>query len=235
MNVQQITKVLEPITDKSLKPKRSLTKVAFRNGHGYACDGRIAMRIRLDDPNKEIPEEDGGCYPFLVIDDLMLEVDKQDKWYMLDAEALKDVTGKFAEVVRNEDINRREMFDSRYVECECPHCGETVWFDTDDETIVEERVKDEPVDPKLVYYPGLLKLGDEKVVVGFGYIQAITVVIGRDAQFALGDEREDGNRILLFRSYDGSIAGALMPIRVEQGALVHTVNWEIKCREVTNA
>lgn len=234
MNVQQITEVLEPVTDRSLKPERSLTKVAFRDGHGYACDGRIAMRIRLDDPNEEIPEEDGGCYPFKNIDDLMLEVDEQGKWFMLDAEALKDVTDKFAEIVRNENINRRKILNSTYIECECPHCGETIWFDTEDETIVEERVEGGPVDPKRIYYPGLLRLGDEEVVVGFGYIKAITYVIGRDAQFAIGDEREDGNRLLLFRSYDGSIVGVLMPISVKPGTLVYTVNWKIKCREVEN-
>lgn len=231
MNVQQITEVLKPITYKSTKPIKSLNKVAFRNGHGYACDGRIAMRIRLDDPSEEIPEEDGGCYPFMNIDDLMLEVDKQGKWYMLDAEALKDVANKFAKIVRDANIDRR----SRYVECECPHCGKTVWFDTNNETIVEERVEDEPIDPKRISYPGLLRLGDEEIVVGCGYIQAITFVIGRDAQFAIGDKREDGNRKLLFRSYDGSITGVLMPILVAPGALVYTVNWEIKCREVTNA
>ena len=231
MNVQEITKVLEPITDKSLNPKRSLNKVAFRNGYGYACDGRIAMRIRLDDPNEDIPEENGGCYRFDDIDGFLSEVETQSKWFMLDAEALKDVTDRFVKIVKDENIERR----IRYIECECPHCYKTVWFDTNNETIAEERVEDEPIDPKRISYPGLLKLGDEDIVVGVGYIQAITVVIGRDAQFAIGDKREDGNRKLLFRSYDGSITGVLMPILVVPGALVYTVNWEIKCREVTNA
>lgn len=230
MNVQQITEVLKPITYKSTKPIKSLNKVAFRNGHGYACDGRIAMRIRLDDPSEEIPEEDGGRYQFEAIDGFLSEIETRRKWFMLDAEALKDVANKFAEIVRDENIDRR----SRYVECECPHCYKTVWFDTVDETIVEERVEEEPVDPKRISYPGLLKLGDDDIVVGCGYIQAITYVIGRDAQFALGDERDDGNRTILFRSYDGSIVGVLMPILVAPGTLVHTVNWEIKCMEVTN-
>lgn len=233
MNVQQITKVLEPITDKSTKPKRSLNKVAFRNGYGYACDGRIAMRIRLDDPNEEIPEEDGGCYPFLAIEDLMIELDKQDKWYMLDAEALKDVTDEFVKIVRAESIDRREALNSRYVECVCPHCDKTVWFDTDDKIIVEYRAEEEPVDPKRIYYTGAMRLGDENIVVGFGYIRAAINVIGAEAQFALGDELSDGNRVLFFRSCDGSIVGVMMPTRVLDNGM-YGPNWVIECREVKN-
>ena len=232
MNVQEITEVLEPITDRSSKPKRSLKKVAFRNGHGYACDGRIAMRIMLDDPNEEIPEEDDGCYPFLAIEDLMVEVDKQDKWYTLDAEALKDVTDRFDRFVRDRKFLSDSLYDSRYAEHLCPHCGKTVWYDSITESIVAERI-DNTFDPKCEHFPGNMEIGDANAVVGFGYLRAAINVIGVEAQFALGDEREDGSRILFFRSCDGSIVGVFALIRVLDKD-TYEPNWEIKCREVTN-
>lgn len=233
MNVKQITEVLEPITDKSKSPKRALNKVAFRNGHGYACDGRIAVRIRLDDPNEEIPEEDGGCFPFDDIDGFLSEVETRSKWYTLDAEAVKAITDRFAKLVADEVSIHRMVFNSSFAECVCPHCGKTVWYDTIDDTIVKERVDGDPVDPKSVYFPGRIELGDANSDVGFGYIRAIIHVIGIDAQLALGDECEDGNRKLFFRSYDGSIVGVLMPVLVIDNR-IYTPNWEIKCREVEN-
>lgn len=233
MNVQQIKKVLEPITWKSKSAKCALDKVAFRNGHGYACDGRIAVRIRLDDPNEETPEEDVGLYKFDDIDGFLSEVETRSKWYMLDAEAVKAITDRFAKVVADEVDIHRMVSDSSFVECVCPHCGETVWYDSVDDKIVAEMVDDDPVDPKQVPFPGSMELGDDNAIVGFGYLRAIIHVIGGDAQFALGDEREGGGLILFFRSYDGSIVGALMPVRV-MDKCIYTPNWEIKCREVGN-
>ena len=202
MNVQQVKKALEPFTLMVNAPT-TIGRVAFRNGFGYATDGRIAVKVRIDDPDEEIPEEDGGCFPFTKVDDLVADAEVLDKWYRPDSTSIEVIDKMFAKKVHAETVAHDKYLRERYIESVCPCCGNTVWYDTENESVVAVRKDDAPFSPKNILLPMRMSFAadDGSCDVGFYYVQTVLRSF-EDALFAMDDWRHDGVHLLMFRSRD---------------------------------
>lgn len=231
MNVQQVKKALEPFTLMVNAPT-TIGKVAFRNGVGYATDGRIAVKVRIDDPDEEIPEEDGGCFPFAKVDDLVAEAEVLGKWYRPDLAAINVIDKRFANMVHAEMIAHDQYLRERHIESVCPCCRETVWIDTENESVVKVRKEEVPFSPKNVLLPMRMSFAADggSCDVGFWYVQTVLRSFG-DAIFTMDDGRHDGVHLLMFRSRDCSAVGALMPLTTCIG---YEPEAYVRCREVEN-
>jgi hypothetical protein len=197
---------------------KTLSKVAVKNGFAYASDGRLGVKVRVDGQcEDDVPES----WPVKSLGDIIEGSFNPDpKWFRIGGdhlqEMVKKLVGKRNDLLRE---NERDMRD-RYKEVICPECGSYLYYDKNEEKLVDEKEELDGVQFHEVKMETLLVFGEggSRIPVGFGYVYEIMSRIESACGGILFAKQEtDGKngdiRKLLFKSEDGSVTGVLMPLR----------------------
>ncbi len=197
---------------------RILSRVAVKNGFAYASDGRLGIKVKLDGPcEEEVPES----WPAKALDDIIEgSFNPETKWFRIGGDHLQEMVKKL--IGKRKDLvidNERDMRD-RYKEVVCPDCGSYVYYDKNEEKLVDEKDELDDVQFHEVKMETRLVFGEggSRIPVGFGYVyEILSRIEGTCGCVLFAKQDTDGKKgeisKLLFKSEDGSVRGVLMPLR----------------------
>ena len=213
MNIETAKAALGNICRKH-KGYEALHKVAIKDGFAYATDGRIAMRVRVqtidgdcDASHDSVPED----YPIDSLDTYMKNLPSHGwRRIAVDGDNWRRLTTKLENTVkRKRNEAERERHD-RYVMERCPCCGEYVYYDKEEERLVEEQDIEEAenIDWRDVDIPVEVDLGNETVFVNFGFLWEAKQILG-GIEVCKGGDRMIGIRL-------GDGIGVIATLRAEE-------------------
>lgn len=191
-----------------------LAEVRPNGNFAYASDGRIAFRASVD---HEV-DKDSDSFPFKQIDELVQCVDGASQWMAMDREKFMEVGKLFLQALRDYEVEQRRDIRERYKRCNCPRCGEDLYWDNDCDKLVEqkdlEQVDHNPIN---VDFPVRLNLQDGMYLdVAFGYLYLIVKAFGKEVLFSHEIVKEGDISPLLVKTSDGAVKGVLMPLRATE-------------------
>lgn len=197
---------------------KAISDVAVFGKCAYATDGRIGISVELPEPHGDsVP----GNYPLNSLIEIINEAKPYTDWKYLDVGEFKTLDGKFKSQIDNMRERKRVEHECRYHETVCPCCGDTVYWDMDNEEIVEEKEAcpeigerdiDLPVRIRFVPSDNIFTIKGS-VVVNFLYPHILGGIFGDHyIRYAIGKNRMD-NDIVCFESAGGIVRGVLMPMR----------------------
>lgn len=197
---------------------RTLSKVAVKDGFAYASDGKLGVKVKVDSQcEDDVPEN----WPVKPLGDIIEgSFNPAPKWFRIGGYHLQEMVKKLVE--KRDDLvrdNERDMRD-RYEEVICPECGSCLYYDKNEEKLVDKKEELDDVLFHEVNMETVLVFGEggSRIPVCFGYvyeiISRIEGVCG-GVLFAKEDMSGEKNDIckLLFKSEDGNVHGVLMPRR----------------------
>lgn len=190
---------------------RSIKNLAIHDGFVYATDGRIAIRMKLDELRRnEVPDN----YPFDKLKSIIDDADKCDVSGVITEEDFNPIDDGFMREARGERNRQNRDYLDRYVSLVCPCCGDIVYLDHDYDKLVEEMEPQDKFDIRDVSKSITLDFGDEKVYVGMSYLHMIIAAFSKDynLRFAPCKVNAENRKLLCFKSTDGDLVGCLMPV-----------------------
>lgn len=207
---------------------KTVTEVAVYDGVAYVTDGRIGFAARMSDPHDNcVPEG----YPIEHLKGILGEALEQTAWSALDLAEFKALDADFIGRVKQAMAEARSDYNSRYTAFDCPCCGETLYWDGDNDEVVREKEAMRVIEARDVYRTTRVEFCDgSSIVVNFCFLHMVHHFLGEGyMRFAVGENKE-GKRIMYMRSEDGAVHGALFPLVVEDGektdCTVHAVATE---------
>jgi hypothetical protein len=204
---------------KSRDKSRTILKDVHLNGNfAYVSNGRIAFRASVD---HEVDKDSDG-FPFKAIDEFAQCVDGAIKWMEMDLDQFMKVGEMFLQALRAYEVEQSNNIRSRYKRCQCPSCGDDVYWDDDCDELVEfEDLEDVDSHPSSVYFPVRLNLQDGMYIdVAFGYLYLIRKAFGTEVLFSKEVLKKGGLPRLFIKTSDDSVKGVLMPLRETGNGLV---------------
>lgn len=217
MKLEEAKKLVRMFADRNTA--RTLSKVAVKNGFAYASDGRVGVKVKVDGQcEDDVPES----WPVKALDGIIEgSFDPDPKWFRIEGYHFQEMVKNLVEK-RNDLVseNERDMRD-RYKDVICPECGEHLYYDENEEKLVDEKEELDDVLFHDVKMGTVLVFGKEesRIPVGFGYVyEVMSKIEGAcgGVLFAKEDvsgKKGDVSSKLLFKSEDGSVRGVLMPLR----------------------
>lgn len=193
------------------RPGTVLADVHLNGNFAYASDGKIAFRASVD---HEV-DKDSGRFPFKAIDEFAQCVDGASQWMEMDLDKFMKVGEMFLQALRAYEVEQRSDILTRYKRCQCPCCGNDVYWDGDCNELVEfDDVEEVDYNPTNVDFPVRINLhGGTHLYVAFGYLYLIRKVFGTEVLFSREVVEEGCVARLLVKTPDGAVMGMLMPLR----------------------
>ena len=192
----------------------SLKSPVYLGNHGYASDGRIAIKVGVLSV-EDSPDTKNAAN----IDAFMDAFDGAEPMPAAFAECVADkgLREKFDERVREAVEQSKSELESVTVE-KCPHCGEPIWI-RDGEVLSEKTMEQmsEDATPEVARrdtsMPVVFELDSERqFIIGYRYAIMLVEACGIDGEYRVGTLC--GSREAVWgRSKDGSVQCVLMQMR----------------------
>ena len=233
MNNQEI---IEKLKNFAGRDRRSLSEIAIRDGVAYVSDGRIGFAAKLPEPQEDnIPQN----YPIDTLKDIIDGAKVVTGWSEIDQDEFKPLDADFRERLKNATQEVLVDHSNRYIETVCPCCGETVYWDQDDEEIVSEKEEKPVTEWRDVTRILQVKFDDGRGInINLCYLHKIISAFGDIFLFTIGKDKNSNYTMLHMVSRDGTINGVLMSMRYFYGyfvadCMVHANSVERKPQGVT--
>lgn len=190
---------------------RSIKNIAILDGFAYATDGRIAIKMKLGEQH---PNEVPNNYPIDKLKSILNDADECDASGVITCENFKLIDNNFMQYARDERSRHNRDYFGRYTAMVCPSCGDTVYFDSEKNKLVEETEPQDKFDIRDVSKSITLDFDDEYVYVGMSYLHMIMSAFTKDynLRFAPCKVNDENRKLLCFKSTDGDLTGILMPL-----------------------
>lgn len=191
-----------------------LAGVHLNGGFAYVSDGRIAFRASVD---HEV-DNDACQFPFKAIDGFAQRVDNASRWMKMDLEKFTEVEKLFSQAMKASEVEKRREILRRYKHCQCPCCGNDVYWDDDLKEFVElEDLEAGDSHPSDVGFPVRLNLQDGTYLnVAFWYLHLARKAFGTEVLFSREVADKGDVAHLLMKTSDGAVKGVLMPLMVNE-------------------
>lgn len=206
---RHVVERLEAIVDRN---RPTMGHVAFRCGWAYASDGRFIVKASVDHAD-ECP-----AFPFDGCEKLLAANGAEGPWCAFDcaSDAYAGLDKRLAWKMRKERDDYIASMKGRYTRCECPCCGNDLYFDEERGKLLADLEEDNTVfRPCDITLPVRLVWPHEQKrapIVNFGYLHMLVTALGEDIQFAT-----TGGEVLAFRTHGGDAFGVLMPMTLVGG------------------
>ena len=211
MTVEEAKEKLANFASKD-KTRRTICRVRTKGNFAYATDGRIAFRAEMDVPDKDDCEE----FPVKAIDEFAGIVLGHSDWRTIDSEAFNEMCEGFNKALTDYIKEQEADIRDRYIRKECPCCRADVYWDRDNQELVElENIDEVDSSPGHVDYPVRIVFGENwEIPVNLGYLYLVKKAFGDDVVFAAEVVEKSGISRLVMKTIDGKSTGVLMPLRV---------------------
>lgn len=185
MNIGEATYTMKVLARQGLK--EGIGRVAVREGKAYASDGRMAVEHTLEGDAADSHEN----YPFDAIVKF-LSLGDHVKWYKPASTDVESFEKKMMEIRREADAERRQHARDRYAMCMCPCCGADLFWDEDNERLVDEdgMEENETADFRDYELSVNIPFKEGDLNVNFAYLEQFMKVFGRDIQLAIAYDGE---------------------------------------------
>lgn len=192
------------------KSRHNLVEVHLNGNFAYATDGRIAFRASID---HEV-DKDSDNFPFKAIDKFAQCVYGASQWMAMDLKKFMKISEMFLRDFKAYAVDKMRDIRTRYKHCQCPCCGNDVYWDDDcDELVEADDMEEVDFHPTDVDFPVRLNLQEGTYLdVAFGYLYLIRKSFGTEVLFSteVGEEGRDSH--LLVKTPNGDVMGMLMPL-----------------------
>lgn len=157
--------------------RHSIKYIAILDGCAYVTDGRIAIKMKLDEqhPN-EVPES----YPIANMESIIDDAEKCNSSGVISDSDFKKIDDDFMQYARSERSQYSRNYLERYTEMACPCCGDTVYFDCETNKLVEEMEPQDRFDIRDVSSSITLDFDERKIYVGMSYLHMIFEAFGKN-------------------------------------------------------
>jgi len=194
---------------------RSISAVMIKDGMGYATDGRLLVRERLDEKCDDIvTRDDGLCLPVDEMVNLAKHPDAATKWYRFPKTEFEAFSTEVEEAYKAKIAENNSFYRDRYKCATCPSCGEYMWWDDYEDWLVSEKEPPEKTTLPDVQLPVRFKFSEkDEADVNFAYIYMVHMAYG-DVLFSISRPDNYSRGLLLMKALDGKMQSVLMPLRV---------------------
>lgn len=216
MNREQAIDTAQYFCDKTGR-RMTLQYTAVKDGNVFGSDGRIGICIKSEGED-DCPEK----YPVDALVDMVFKRRLETAWAEINWAKIGEYKQDFENEFRKEKDHVYRENNRRYSECRCPHCWDKVYWDNDNEELVDAKEMADQVYPKDVDYPVWLCFDGKRILVNFSYLWTIRAAFGlrEDFLYAWGTqdhENSSGSRYLWFKTPDEEVQGILAQLRAEGG------------------
>lgn len=193
------------------KSRTVVSEVHFNGNFAYVLDGRITFRASVDHK----VDKDSDSFPFDAIDEYAQCVDGASQWMAMDLDKFMEVGDIFLKAWEAYEVKQRNDICGRYKRCQCPYCGDDVYWDSHFDELVElDDLEEIDSHPAHVDFPVRLNLQNGTYLdVAFGYLYLIRKAFGTEVLFSKEIVKEGDKSHLLIKTSDGVVKGVLMPLR----------------------
>lgn len=173
MTNEEIIERLKPLARRhtpGVEAHAAIESVAVKDKVAYVTDGRVAMAVPLEgDVADSVPEN----YPMGGIQEYVGKVDEVKRWYRMGPESAKALFQVVLDKTKASHIEAEASNRERYTHARCPCCHALVYWDTWNDELVEDVEENLPDEPRDIWVPIWLQMGDKSVLVNFGYVYMI--------------------------------------------------------------
>lgn len=186
---------------------RAIREVAIRDGVVYASDGRIGLAGKL---KASFPDSVPDKFPFANLKEIVEVANTVPKFWALNQHDFTLCDGEFIERLDKQRLDDIREHRARYTEFSCPCCGDTLYWDNNEEEVVRAKSDLKATESRDVEISTRIHFPEKRsALVNFCYLHMLLQNLnGMGIAFGLGKD----DKILYFRSADGGVYGALMTL-----------------------
>lgn len=205
MNDIQIIEAFKRFT--SREEWRTYHEVAIFDGVVYATDGRIVLAGKL---KASFPDSVPDKFPLEVLNEIVEVANTVPRFWALNQHDFTLCDGEFIERLDKQRLDDIREHRARYTEFSCPCCGDTLYWDNIEEEVVRAKSDLKATESRDVEISTRVHFPEKRsAIVNLCYLHMLLQNLnGIGIVFGLGKD----DKILYFRSADGSVYGALMTL-----------------------
>lgn len=209
MNYEQIAEKLKPFASCD-KTRKALLEIAVKDNIAYVSDGRIGFSAKLSEPHPDFVPEN---FPLEALKEILEGAKFSNKFGQILRDDYSIRAGSFARKITCRQNISDSLFDERYKEMVCPCCGNTIYWDNNDEEVVKQKEEREVVDAREITWSTKMKFYDgDDLIINFAFLYLVRRSFGDYIRFCVGRDNRDA-KVLCMESKDGNVRGVLMPMR----------------------
>ena len=216
----------------------STKEVAIAGGYAYATDGRVAVKVKIDEGQ---PDDLPKDFPLKSLTDIVEDAkSKANLRYKLSrdriASYIEDYKADFKKWMQKEQRDRRQ-WRLDLEEATCPCCGASLYIDGDrllTEDELDEEEEEYSIKPEWHEWPVLLRLGRAEGDMAHFQFRFIKDLLDLSPEWKVGgvDRNEDGTIKMLYgESADGEKQFVMMPLWLDRYTKMKCVKAVIYCKE----
>lgn len=209
MNYEQIAEKFKPLASND-KTRKALMKIAVKDNIAYVTDARLGFYAKLSEPHPDfIPEN----FPLESLKEILEGVKFSNKFGQIPRENYSILAGNFAHKITCRQNISDSLFDEKYREMVCPCCGNTIYWDNDNDEVVKQKEEREVVEAREITWTTKMKFYDgDDLIINFAFLYLVRRSFGDYIRFCVGRDNR-GAKVLCMESKDGNVRGVIMPMR----------------------